>query len=1046
MEFPMQSPDRTIRSEMTQRRTLIGRCATVDVRRRNSLRVLCITCFVLLTTTLRGADSHVVDAPPRSPAEQLKTFHLPPGFAIQLVAAEPDIRKPINLAFDDAGRLYATGSIEYPFPATDTAKARDVVTRFEVGPNGEAVSHRAVVNHLNIPIGIAAHGDELLVYGIPQLLRCRDADGDETFETREPLVRGFGFRDTHGMVNGLAPWIDGWIYSCHGFSNESQAEGSDGSKLPMQSGNTFRWRPDGSQVEQFTHGQVNPFGLAFDEWGHLFSADCHTLPAYQLLRGAWYPSFGKPHDGLGYGPAIMSHTHGSTGIAGIVYYEANHFPAEYRRTLFIGNPITGRINHDRLERNGASYRAVEQPDFLTCDDPWFRPVDVKLGPDGALYIADFYNCIIGHYEVPLDHPQRDRERGRIWRITYSGEGAKSARIAMPNLRDASDAQLIERLGDANITVRTQTVNRLVKRKLSPTDVATLRAIMLDAEAKPLQRVGALWVVERTQPNLLSATDPRRLLSDRSPLVRTHTATVLGERPKEHFHSDDGEALRNALSDEEAFVALAAAEALAKHPSIVGISDLFQAWERVPADDVQRSHALKIALREHLAFSGALASINATTAATYGGRIAEICLGIPSPDAALFLLRNTLPDATPNQRLDGRYVEHTARHIDEVDLRTLYALGDQLTETEQRLVFYRSLINGLNARGVTPPADAQQALVAIVRAFLADEEESLRKRGIDLAKEIRQPELFDDVFQLTEKNNGAAPLRTASFEALAACDAARATPALVTLLNDVAEPKSLQSRAVQLLGGLNTPAAREALLTRGTTASDRLAAEIAAALAVSKDGAEMLLSAVAAGKISARVLQEPPVQLWLGRSQPKDYSARIVALGKSLPPADDRLKKLIAARVAAFGRSQRDATLGEAHFTKTCAACHRIGERGNKIGPQLDGVARRGLERLLEDILDPNRTVDQAFRATQFTLIDGRILTGLIVRREGDVIVIADHQGKELRLSGRDIEEQSILPLSPMPANVGETLSERDCLDLIAFLMKQEQQPTAQPAR
>src|SRR5690606_31467744 len=137
---------------------------------------------------------------------------------------------------------------------------------------------------------------------------------------------------------------------------------------------------------------------------------------------AWYPSFGKPHDGLGFAPEMIEHLHGSTGIAGIAYYAADQFPEPYRETMFIGNPVTGKINHDRLQQFGSTYKAIELPDFLTCDDPWFRPVDICLAPDGSLYVADFYNRIIGHYEVPLEHPGRDRERGRIWRIVYRGTG------------------------------------------------------------------------------------------------------------------------------------------------------------------------------------------------------------------------------------------------------------------------------------------------------------------------------------------------------------------------------------------------------------------------------------------------------------------------------------------------------------------------------------------------------------------------------------------------------------------------------------------------
>ena len=177
----------------------------------------------------------------------------------------------------------------------------------------------------------------------------------------------------------------------------------------MQSGNTYRMSPDGSHAEYVTHGQVNPFGLAFDPMGNLYSCDCHSRPVYQLIRGAWYPSFGKPDDGLGFGPDMVTHDHGSTGIAGISYYAADQFPEAYRGTVFIGNVVTNRINHDRIEWHGTTPKGIEQPDFVWSEDNWFRPVDIELGPDGALYIADFYNRIIGHYEVPLTHPGRDRD-------------------------------------------------------------------------------------------------------------------------------------------------------------------------------------------------------------------------------------------------------------------------------------------------------------------------------------------------------------------------------------------------------------------------------------------------------------------------------------------------------------------------------------------------------------------------------------------------------------------------------------------------------------
>src|SRR5262249_25335460 len=158
-------------------------------------------------------------------------------------------------------------------------------------------------------------------------------------------------------------------------------------------------RPDGTRLEWYTHGQVNPFGLALDPLGNLYSADCHSQPVYQLLRGGCYPSFGKPHDGLGFAPEMTTEDHGGTALAGVCYYAANQFPKEWHDTVFIGNVVTSRINHDRVTWHGSTPRAKRDADFLVSEDLWFRPVDLKLGPDGALYVADFYNCIIGHYEV-----------------------------------------------------------------------------------------------------------------------------------------------------------------------------------------------------------------------------------------------------------------------------------------------------------------------------------------------------------------------------------------------------------------------------------------------------------------------------------------------------------------------------------------------------------------------------------------------------------------------------------------------------------------------
>ena len=387
---------------------------------------------------------------PLTPAEELKSFRIRDEFEIALFASEPMINKPINLAVDSLGRVWVSSTVEYPYAAakdrwsdergTRVRESRDAIRILEdTDGDGRADKVTDFADGLNIPTGVLPwhrpeHRDGCIAWSIPNIWYFADTDGDGRADHREVLFGPLGYeKDTHGMCSSFRLGADGWVYATHGFNNTSHLKAKDGSEIELHSGNVFRFRPDGSRVEVWSRGQVNPFGLAFDRRGNLYSADCHSAPVYQLLRGAHYPSFGKPHDGLGFAPAMIEHTHGSTGIAGIVYVDRGIWGKGWDDHVLIGNPVTSKVNLDRIGFTGTTPRATELPDFIVSGDPWFRPVDLTLGPDGALYIADFYNRIIGHYEVPLDHPGRDRERGRIWRVMKVGERELSATEDSPTV-------------------------------------------------------------------------------------------------------------------------------------------------------------------------------------------------------------------------------------------------------------------------------------------------------------------------------------------------------------------------------------------------------------------------------------------------------------------------------------------------------------------------------------------------------------------------------------------------------------------------------------
>lgn len=386
------------------------------------------------------------------PEAELAALHVPPGFEVRLFAAEPQINKPVNIAMDDKGRMWVSSTHEYPYAAakerwsdpqgTRVKDSRDAIKILEdTNGDGRADKVTDFADGLNIPTGVLPwhkpeHKAGCIAWSIPNIWYFADTDGDGRCDRREVLFGPLGYeKDTHGMCSSFRLGADGWVYATHGFNNTSHFKAKDGSSFELHSGNVFRFRPDGSRVERWTHGQVNPFGLAWDRLGNLYSADCHSSPVYQLIRGACYPSFGKPHDGLGFAPVMCGHSHGSTGICGIVYIDGGVWGPEWDDHTLVGNVVTSRVNHDIVTFTGSTPKAVEKPDFITSDDPWFRPVDLTLGSDGALYIADFYNKIIGHYEVPLTHPGRDRSRGRIWRIVKKSGVAKRQPAPMPALTD-----------------------------------------------------------------------------------------------------------------------------------------------------------------------------------------------------------------------------------------------------------------------------------------------------------------------------------------------------------------------------------------------------------------------------------------------------------------------------------------------------------------------------------------------------------------------------------------------------------------------------------
>lgn len=933
-------------------------------------------------------------------------------------------------------------------------------------------------------LGRAPKGDTAIVYSIPNIWMMTDWDGDGFAESRIPLYTGFGYTDTHGGSSSYIYWLDGWIYGTHGFRNRSEVKDRNGQVTLLESGNTYRFRPDGSAFEIFAHGQTNPFGLAFDPLGNLFSADSHSKPVYLLQRGGFYEGIGKQHDGLGFAPRITDDDHGSSAIAGIAYNADDQWPEEYRGNLFNGNPVTQRINRDRLEWNGSSPKAIRMPDFLTCDDPWFRPVNLKFGPDGALYIADFYNPIIGHYEVPLTHPARDRSHGRIWRVVYRGDQKKAKPEEMPDLSKLGTKQLVEKLSEPNLEVRRLATNEIVDR-IGPDAGETLDKILhgayedvrpsagtaplpyaalSDTEPKHYARVHARWAGDRVG----LPDDKERNQLPRPPRSLQLYGTVgpiLSEL--EYIHAARA-TLENLPSEAEVRAKLAVAyedydgppkEAAAG--SFSGINkDLLQGtpWQRrmaaellgkqghdiravdylasalgTPAPDPALRYALRLSLKNQLSrphfFKEAewLGRENSTASEI----LADVALGVGSPESAQYLIGHLERTELRPDRA-SEYLKHIVLHAEVEKLARLDGLVPMLKAASPAKMISSavSLNEAARQRQITLPAEASVFVQGRLLEGLQNADENLAKLAMASLRDVRLEAKLEPLTVVIRDEKRSAALRQAALESVANLPAGRAL--LGEVLTAQQHP-ALSKRAAELLAQHGD---RETLLKTLPNASWELALAIAGGLAKNDVGAEALLTAVEGGKAPARLLVNKAVVAGFF-ARPKELQERAKALVKDLPPEDLRLDQVITERTENFRKASTDTLSrdkGAQLFQQHCAVCHRVRNQGGNVGPNLDGMAARGPARLLEDILDPSRNVDPAFQQVLVETRDGQSFAGTNPRNQGDTLLLTDATGKEISIPATAVKSRTTSRLSLMPPVFENQLSPEDLNHLLAYLL------------
>ncbi len=428
---------------------------------------------------------------PLTPAEQRASFTVPAGFVVELAVAEPDLPKPITVTWDDSGRMWSITATEYPVDGNENAASaealyrnggRDKVLVFpslrEGGRNNAAGvgglvpsstplygQPRVFADGLAMPMGVLPYKDGAIIQHGSEILFLRDTDGDGKADKREVLLSGFGIQDSHLMPHQFTWAPGGWVYLAQGAFNYSKVRTTDGVVVQFDHTKLARFRPDGSQFEVLTHGPCNIWGLAISRKGETFIQEANDY-GYSVIP--YEPGINIPGCGdykfRPYAPKHPSATPfamGGTGLSGLALNDdANGFPLPWNDVMFVANPITRMVQAVRVNRDGAGYKMEKLPDFMTTTDEWFRPVAMHFGPDGCLYVVDWYNKIISHNEVPRTHPDRDKSRGRVWRVRHESQKLRD----IPDIAKASDASLVIALRSGNRWEQGAALNQIGYRK------------------------------------------------------------------------------------------------------------------------------------------------------------------------------------------------------------------------------------------------------------------------------------------------------------------------------------------------------------------------------------------------------------------------------------------------------------------------------------------------------------------------------------------------------------------------------------------------------
>ncbi|HET6879141.1 MAG TPA: PVC-type heme-binding CxxCH protein, partial [Pirellulales bacterium] len=968
---------------------------------------LVLTLFLAITAQC-DAESPIphgqqkAPGPAVSPAEAIARMTVPEGFSVEVVASEPEIVNPVAMTFDERGRIWITESLEYPRrepgPGQDRVKVLE-----DTDGDGRADRFTIFADGLNIPSGIAVGAGGVWVANSPDILFMQDTDGDGRADKQEVVVSGFGRADTHELPNSLTWGPDGWLYGLNGVFNPSHVEYRG--KTHDFTCALFRIHPRTRDFELFAEGTSNPWGIAFDREGSAFVSACVIDHLWHLTETGYYHRQGGPYPPFTWKlDSIVKHRHQQAAYCGIHYFDSDAYPEPFRERLFMGNIHGNCINSDTLARDGSTYSATPNDDFLSANDAWFMPVVQKTGPDGCLYVLDWYDRYHCYQDANRDPKGIDRLKGRLYRVRYRD----TPRAAPFNLAEETDDKLIERLHSANVFYR-DLAQRLLWERAKPETIEKLERLVLDDGQPRKARMHALWSLVGASP--LEATFHLKLLEHPDPAFRAWGVRAAGNQRQ--VVAQIRERVLAMVDDPSADVLLQVVIAARKLEGVDALSLLYEALNNSGEDTLiphivwQNLHPLLETESERfLALVKEAKLSDEPNVATLLPRVVERVLGRSDSDPrpVVALVEFLLTGEGANPALAGKCLSMLAGKV-----QTREIAGARLEQLRTAMApLVKTVLDAVNSplnfdAALLAASWKDERAVALLRKIVLspDEPEERRLPALGALVAAGDPDLLDEVAGLL------AASEQVSIE--------------------------FRRRVLAALGRAELPAVAQVVLMAYSGMEPELKPEAIELLTGRAAWAKSLLAAIGEKRVPADALNLNQVRKLLASRDADLVEVVRKTWGTLRTDRNPQREQVIGQMRALLRQTTGDAHRGQQVFKKVCGQCHKIFGEGQDVGPDITVNGRSSLEQLLSNVFDPSLVIGAAYQARTVVTNDGRVLTGLVAEDSDARVVLKVQGGKLETIAGGDIEEMETSKLSLMPENLEQQLKPEEIADLFAFI-------------